>query len=88
MAPSPCIRCTCARPFAAFPEVVQYQLIHEQDRLVVQIVVRERSPADTPERLRDALLRGLGNAGAVPPPVIVNAVSGIYREPGAAGKFN
>ena len=54
-------------PFAELLEVRQYQVVHDPAGLQVRVALRERAPADTPARVREALARELRDAGAVPP---------------------
>ena len=61
-------------PFSALLEVRQYQVVHDPAGLHVAVVLREEAPADTPARVRAALVRELRDAGAVPPPVEVTPV--------------
>jgi phenylacetate-CoA ligase len=74
-------------PFAALPEVRQYQVRHDQVGLHVRLVLRPTAPADTPERVRAALARELAAAGAVPPPIQVIPVAEIPREGGHGAKL-
>ena len=68
-------------------EVRQYQVVHDPDALRVAVVLREEAPADTPARVRAALVRELRDAGAVPPPVEVTTVPEIDRDPGHGAKL-
>ena len=74
-------------PFAAFPDVVQYQIAYDGQALNVSLVLRAGSSADVPEQIRSALLRALHEAGATPPPITTVRVPVIAREPGHAGKY-
>lgn len=74
-------------PFARLPEVRQYQVVHDQAGLHVRVVLRPTAPADTPERVRAALVRELEAAGALPPPVEVLPVPAIARDAGHGAKF-
>jgi hypothetical protein len=51
------------------------------------VALRERAPADTPARVREALDRELRDAGALPPQIQVTVVPGIDRDPGHGAKF-
>lgn len=74
-------------PFAASPEVVQYQITYDGCGLAVRVVLRAGTAAGTPDRIRLELIRGLYDAGAVPPPITVTAVPSIARDGGHADKF-
>lgn len=74
-------------PFAVAPEVVQYQITYDGGGLTVHVVLRADAPAGTPDRIRLELIRGLQDAGAVPPSIIVTAVPSIARDGGHADKF-
>jgi phenylacetate-coenzyme A ligase PaaK-like adenylate-forming protein len=74
-------------PFAAFQDVVQYQIAYDGETLTVRLVLRDRSAVDIPERVRSALIRALHQAGATPPPITTVQVPTIDREPGHAGKY-
>jgi phenylacetate-CoA ligase len=71
-------------PFAALPEVTQYQIVHEADRLVIRVVLRTDASAQTPLRISAGIRAALEEAHAVPPPIEVEPVSVIEREPGSA----
>ena len=68
-------------------EVAEYQVVHDPAGLHVAVVLRGEAPADTPARVRAALVRELRDAGAVPPPVQVTPVAGIDRDPGHGAKL-
>jgi phenylacetate-coenzyme A ligase PaaK-like adenylate-forming protein len=74
-------------PLAAMPAVVQYQIVHEPERLDVTLALAggaaPEPAAREVERRLDAALRGLG---AAPFPIRVRVVPRIEREAGA-GKF-
>jgi putative adenylate-forming enzyme len=74
-------------PFAALPEVRQYQIRHDRAGLHVRVVLRPAAPAGTPARVRATLVEELRAAGALPPPVEVVPVAVIERAPGHAAKF-
>jgi hypothetical protein len=74
-------------PFSELLEVRQYQVVHDLAGLHVAVVLRDRAPADTPVRVRAALVRELRDAGAVPPPIEVTPVPEIGRDPGHGAKF-
>jgi phenylacetate-CoA ligase len=74
-------------PFAELLEVRQYQVVHDPEGLHVAVVLREEAPADTPTRVRAALVRQLHDAGAVPPPIEVTPVPELRRDPGHGAKL-
>ena len=74
-------------PFAAVPDVRQFQILHDESGLTACVVLRESAAPDTLERVRSALLAQLEAVGAVPPPLRVEAVDELEREPGPAAKF-
>jgi len=74
-------------PFSELLEVRQYQVVHDLAGLRVAVVLRDRAPADTPARVRAALVRELRDAGAVPPPIEVTPVPEIERDPGHGAKL-
>jgi len=74
-------------PFASFPDIVQYQVVHDERGLSASIVLRPDAPLDTPQRLHTALARRLADTGAIPPPITVTPVVHIDREGGLSGKF-
>jgi hypothetical protein len=59
--------------------VRQYQVVHDPAGLQVRVALRERAPADTPARVREALARELRDAGAVPPPIQPRAKFKLVR---------
>jgi phenylacetate-CoA ligase len=74
-------------PFARLPEVRQFQIVHDAGGLEVRLVLDPGAPADTPERVRMAVIRALLEAGAVPPAVAVTSVERLERESGPAAKL-
>ena len=74
-------------PFSELLEVRQYQVVYDLAGLRVAVVLRDRAPADTPARVRAALVRELRDAGAVPPPIEVTPVPEIERDPGHGAKL-
>jgi phenylacetate-coenzyme A ligase PaaK-like adenylate-forming protein len=74
-------------PLAAFPEVRQFQFDHGSAGIGVRVVLRAGAARDVPERLAAAIARELEAAGAVPPPVTVEAVARIARETGPGAKL-
>ncbi len=53
-------------PFSAMLEVRQYQIVRVPDGLLVRVVARASAPSDLSDRVRSAIARGLGEAGAAP----------------------
>jgi phenylacetate-coenzyme A ligase PaaK-like adenylate-forming protein len=74
-------------PFSALPQVRQYQLVHDAAGIRARIVLRDDAPADLALRIRAQLAEAIEAAGAVAPPVRVETVAGIEREPGIAAKL-
>ena len=72
-------------PFVRLLDVLQYQVVHRADGLLVRVVVRGSAPRDMPERVRAAVDAALADAGAAVP-VSVEVVQEIEREPGHAAK--
>jgi hypothetical protein len=79
-------KATPLAPFAALPEVIQYQIRHDRAGLDVRGVLRASASADTPARVRAALARELQAAGTVPPAIQVTPVPEIRREGGHGAK--
>jgi hypothetical protein len=73
-------------PFAAFPDVVQYQIVQDHAGLLVSVVLRPDAEPDQPARVREALAGRLDAAGVLPPPITVIVVPGIARENGPLPK--
>jgi phenylacetate-CoA ligase len=71
-------------PFASLPGVLQYQIVHEPRRLVLRVVLHPCAGAETQERVVAGVNAALEAAGAVVPPLEVEVVSEIEREPGGA----
>jgi phenylacetate-coenzyme A ligase PaaK-like adenylate-forming protein len=74
-------------PFAAFVDVVQYQIVQHDRSLSVSVLLRPAAPADTTARISAALTAGLAGAGAVPPPINVTPVARIEHDGEHSGKF-
>jgi putative adenylate-forming enzyme len=74
-------------PFALRSEIVQYQVRQERERFRVRVVLRRDAPTGTPEVVRRDLARAIEEAGAVPPPIEVEPVQQIAREPGMGAKL-
>jgi phenylacetate-CoA ligase len=72
-------------PFVRLLDVLQYQVVHKVDRLLVRIVVSESAPREITDRVRAILDAALARAGASVP-VDVVTVPAIEREPGHAAK--
>ncbi len=72
-------------PFTLLPEVVQYQIVHRSDELLVRVLPRRRSASDLVARVEAAVQRAVADAGARID-VSVVAVDRIEREPGHAAK--
>jgi phenylacetate-CoA ligase len=70
-------------PFLDLPDIVQYQVVLEPKRLAVRIVLRPDASAETVERVRSGMKVALEAAGAIPPPIVVEPVVEIEREPGS-----
>jgi phenylacetate-CoA ligase len=71
-------------PFLDLPDVVQHQVVHAPGRLIVRIVLRPGSSVETLDRVASGIRAAVEAAGAVSPPVEVEPVAAIEREPGAA----
>jgi phenylacetate-coenzyme A ligase PaaK-like adenylate-forming protein len=74
-------------PFARIAAVRQFQIVHEPGRLTVRVVLEPGAPVETTSDVRDAIVRVLDDAGAVPPPINVVRVDQLERESGAAAKL-
>ena len=72
-------------PFVQLLEILQYQIVHRSDGLLVRIVLRDSASRTVPERVRAAVERAVDEAGAHIP-VRVEVVGAIEREPGHAAK--
>jgi hypothetical protein len=75
------------RPIAGFPEVRQFQFGSDERGLSLEVVLRPAAPAGVADALRAALVREIESAGAVPPPVRVEAVERIARDAGPGAKL-
>jgi phenylacetate-CoA ligase len=75
------------RPLAAFPDVRQFQFGHDERGLSLDVVLRPAAPAGIADALRAALVRELESAGAIAPPVRVEAVDRIPRATGPGAKL-
>lgn len=72
-------------PFVKLLDVLQYQVVHRADGLLVRIVVRDSAPRDVADRVQSLVADALAGAGATLP-VEVGVVPAIGREPGHAAK--
>jgi phenylacetate-coenzyme A ligase PaaK-like adenylate-forming protein len=72
-------------PFARLPEVVQYQIVHREDSLLVRVVPRRDAPGDLVEVVTKSMRKAVSAAGATIPVEVV-VVGNIEREPGHAAK--
>jgi phenylacetate-CoA ligase len=73
-------------PFVRLLDVLQYQVVHRADGILVRIVRRESAPRDLPDRVRAAVEGALADAGAEVA-VRVDVVDEIEREPGHGAKL-
>lgn len=71
-------------PFAQLADVIQYQIVQERRRLSIRVVLRGGASVETPGRIRAGVQAALEDAGAIPPPIEVEQVAAIEREPGSA----
>jgi hypothetical protein len=71
-------------PFTQLPDVLQYQVVLEERRLAIVIVLRPDTSRETLERVAAGIRAALQDAGAVPPPIEVEPVDAIEREPRGA----
>jgi phenylacetate-coenzyme A ligase PaaK-like adenylate-forming protein len=69
-------------PFTLMPEVLQYQVVQRPDRLTVRVVLRPDASSGTADRVAAGVRSAVEAAGAVPPPIAVEPVEEIEREPG------
>jgi phenylacetate-CoA ligase len=74
-------------PFAALPDVRQYQIRHDHAGLHVRMVLRPSAPPDTITRVQVALTNELQAASAAPPPIEVTPVPEIPRDQGHGAKL-
>lgn len=74
-------------PFAGLLAVRQFQILHDESGITVHAVLRDPQGTDVLAQVRARLIAALEQAGAVPPPVRVEAVPELEREPGPAAKF-
>jgi phenylacetate-coenzyme A ligase PaaK-like adenylate-forming protein len=72
-------------PFVQILDVLQYQVVHRDDGLLVRIVVRREAERDIAGHVGSEVSAALSAAGATAP-VAVEVVGEIEREPGHAAK--
>jgi phenylacetate-CoA ligase len=72
-------------PFVRLLDVLQYQVVHRADGLLVRVVAGNAAPRDLNARVRTEVEAALVDAGASVP-VSVEVVDEIEREPGHAAK--
>jgi phenylacetate-coenzyme A ligase PaaK-like adenylate-forming protein len=72
-------------PFATMPEVVQYQIVHRPEALLVRIVPRREAPVDLVERVTASMREAASAAGAAIDVEVV-VVDRIERATGHAAK--
>jgi phenylacetate-CoA ligase len=66
------------------PGVVQYQIVQEPQRLVIRLVLAPGAGGEPEQRALAGVNAALQHAGAVAPPLAVEVVGEIEREPGGA----
>jgi len=71
-------------PFAQLPDVIQYQLVREPQRLVIRVVLRAGASAEIPAQVTARIKAALEHAGAIAPVIETEQVAEIEREPGGA----
>jgi len=71
-------------PFAQLPEVRRYQIVLQDRRLAVRVVLAPDASAETLQRVGAGVRAALEAAGAIPLPIAVEPVTEIQREPGLA----
>ena len=72
-------------PFVRLLDVLQYQVVHRADGVLVRVVARDSAPRELPEQVRALVEAVLAEAGAAVQ-VTVEVVDAIEREPGHAAK--
>jgi phenylacetate-CoA ligase len=75
------------RPLASFREVCRFQFGLEPGGLSLEVVLRPGASGAIAGALREAIVRELESAGAVAPPVGVEAVDRIVRDAGPGAKL-
>ena len=71
-------------PFIPLSDVLQYQIVEDERRLTVRVVLRPGASDQTTARITDGLRAALADAGALVPPIEIEPVAEIEREPGGA----
>jgi phenylacetate-coenzyme A ligase PaaK-like adenylate-forming protein len=71
-------------PFARLPDVTQYQIVRDPRRVMIRVVLAAGASVETPARIAAGVRAAIEEAGACPPPIEVEPVSAIEREPGSA----
>jgi phenylacetate-CoA ligase len=74
-------------PFTYLPDVLQYQVVEEPQCLRIRIVLRNGASVETPALVRAALARELDDAGVIAPPIEVEPVAELERDPGQGAKL-
>jgi phenylacetate-coenzyme A ligase PaaK-like adenylate-forming protein len=67
---------------APIAEIGEYAFVHDVQGLHAQVVLAPGAALDVNERLREALITAIASTGAAPPPVDVQPVPALQREPG------
>lgn len=76
-----------ARPIADTPGLRQFQAIVRPTALRIAAALSPEAPPDTAQRIEAAVHCALLDVGVAPPPIGVELVDEIAREPGPAGKL-
>ncbi|MGE3289189.1 MAG: phenylacetate--CoA ligase family protein [Pseudonocardia sp.] len=74
-------------PIANTPGLRQFQVVVRPTALRIAVALSPEAPRDTPRRIEAAVYCALLDIGVAPPPIDVEPVEEIAREPGPAGKF-
>jgi phenylacetate-CoA ligase len=76
------------RPFATLPAVHQYRIVLGHAGLSVSLVLANGARVEeTGRHVQAALAAGLEDAGAIPPPILVEAAATLPRDRGHGAKF-
>jgi phenylacetate-coenzyme A ligase PaaK-like adenylate-forming protein len=76
------------RPFTTLPAVHQYRVVLGHEGLKVSLVLANGAGVDETRRhVQAALAAGLEDAGAIPPPILVEAVASLPRDRGHGAKL-
>jgi len=79
---------TVRSPFARLTEVRQYRVVHDLDGLHVLVVLREGVDRDGAVReIGEVLGTTLAGAGVIPPPLHIEVVDALERDPGHGAKY-